>query len=252
MCGRLLKAGNLSLNVGADLFRTLGCSDLSGSKGFAILLGSKMNQIQCQLNNPITLQTTNGFLCRSEGSDVIRFGRAGGDTRTDVYTDVMMNQHFIANLHDPNSDKDAANKIYVDSVNYMTAYPSMTSNAAIVEVLTYASSSSSVVNGLYQPWQAFQNVVTDGWVAATNANQWIQMQYPASISMSGFYIVARNIAGRNITSWKVQASNDRAAFTDVVTTNNTAFNAGILNKFIFTALAYTGGFTLYHLLGRLM
>lgn len=42
--------GNLSLNVGSDLLRTLGCSDLSGSKGFAILLGSITNQIQCQLN----------------------------------------------------------------------------------------------------------------------------------------------------------------------------------------------------------
>jgi hypothetical protein len=39
--------GNLTLNVGDDLLRTLGCSDLSGSKGFAILLGSIMNQIQC-------------------------------------------------------------------------------------------------------------------------------------------------------------------------------------------------------------
>ena len=229
--------GNLSLNVGADLLRTLGCSDLSGSKGFAIILGSLMNQIQCQLNMPITLQTTDGFLCRSAGNDVIRFGKSSTDNRTDVYQDIMMNQKYIADLHDPNSPQDAATKIYVDAAKYLTAYPTMTANTTTIDGFTYVTSSSSVVNAGYQPWLSFQNVVSDGWVAATNANQWIQMQYPSPISMAGFYIVARNIAGRNITSWKVQASNDSVNFTDVVTTNTTVFNAGVLNKFSFTASA---------------
>jgi hypothetical protein len=119
----------------------------------------------------------------------------------------------------------------------MTAYPTMVANTTTVDGLTYIASSSSAVYGNYQPWKAFQNVVDDGWVAVSNANEWIQMQYPAPISMSGFYIVARNISGRNITSWKVQASNDGTTFTDVVTTNNTAFNAGVLNKFTFSASA---------------
>ena len=107
--------GDLKLNVGADLLRTLGCMDLSGSKGFSILLGSIMNQIQCQLNTPITLQTTNGFLCKSGGNDVIRFGKSSTDNRTDVYQDIVMNQHFIADLCDPASAQDAATKNYVDT-----------------------------------------------------------------------------------------------------------------------------------------
>jgi hypothetical protein len=225
--------GNLTLNVGSDLLRTLGCSDLCGSKGFEILLGSLTNQIQCQLNTPITLQITDGFLCRRAGNDVIRFGKSSTDNRTDVYQDIVMNQHYIADLHDPNNDKDAANKIYVDALSYMTPYPTMVANTTTVDGLTYIASSSSVIYAGYQPWKAFQNVVDDGWVAATNANEWVQMQYPAPISMSGFYIIARNISGRNITSWKVQASNNGTTFTDVVTTNNTAFNAGVLNKFTF-------------------
>ncbi|EDO33835.1 predicted protein [Nematostella vectensis] len=230
--------GNLSLNVGADLLRTLGCSDLSGSKGFAILLGSLMNQIQCQLNTPITLQTTDGFLCRSAGNDVIRFGLSNVDNRVGVFQDIMMNQHYIADLHDPNSAQDAATKIYVDAMGYMTAYPTMTANNTTINGLTHIASASSVTNVLYQPWQSFQNVVViDGWVAGTNANQWIQMLYPLALSMSGFNIVARNIAGRNITSWKVQASNDGIAFTDIVPTNATVFNAGVLNKFTFAASA---------------
>lgn len=229
--------GNLSLNVGTDLLRTLGCSDLSASKGFSVLLGSVMNQIQCQLNQPITLQTTDGFLCRSAGNDVIRFGKSSVDNRTDVYQDIVMNQKFIVDLHDPNNAQDAATKAYVDTL-LMTASPTMTSNTTVVDGLTYITTASSVSGGSYQPWQSFQNfVIQDGWVSATNANQWIQMQYPVSISMSGFNIVARNISGRNITSWKVQASNNGSTFIDIVTTNTTSFNAGILNKFTFAASA---------------
>ena len=55
--------------------------------------------------------------------------------------------------------------------------------------------------------------------------------------MSGFNIVARNITGRNITSWRVQASNDGTTFVDIVPTNTTAFNGGVLNKFTFAASA---------------
>jgi hypothetical protein len=48
--------------------------------------------------------------------------------------------------------------------------------------------------------------------------------------MSGFNIVARNIAGRNLTSWRAQASNDGSMFTDIVTANSTAFNAGVFKQ----------------------
>jgi hypothetical protein len=105
---------NLILSVGADTLRSLGCKDLSENKGFSIFLGSIMNQIQCQLNQPITLQTTDGFLCKQGSIDIIRFGRAVDDLRTYVYQDFVMNQKYIADLHDPSSAQDAATKSYVD------------------------------------------------------------------------------------------------------------------------------------------
>src|SRR5688572_3117846 len=56
--------GNLFLNVGVDRVRTMGCKDLRGNKQFVVLLGSTTNKMLCQLNVPITLQTTDGFLCK--------------------------------------------------------------------------------------------------------------------------------------------------------------------------------------------
>ena len=127
-----IMTGDLSLNVGTDNLRTLGCSDLRGSKGFDILLGNMFNRLQCQLDQPLRLQTADGLLCRRAGNDVIRFGFSNLDNRIGVYQDIIMNQKYIANLHDPNSEKDAANKIYVDALGYMMAYPTMTADTTTV------------------------------------------------------------------------------------------------------------------------
>ena len=103
--------------------------------------------------------------------------------------------------------------------------------------MTYTATSSSVSEVIYKPWKSFQNIViaSNCWVAATNANEWIQLQYPYPISMSGFNIIARNITGRSITNWKVQASDNGTTFIDIVNPNSTTFNAAVLNKFTFPA-----------------
>ena len=108
--------GNLSLNVGADLTRTLGCTDVRGVKVFYILLGSISNNIQCQLNQPIVLQTTDGLLCKKGTTNILRLGKSATDPRIDAFHDILMNGKYIAGLHDPRSPQDAATKNYVDNV----------------------------------------------------------------------------------------------------------------------------------------
>jgi hypothetical protein len=106
--------GDLYLDVRNDGSRTFGCDDLSGTKTFNILLGTPTEKIHCQLNKPVTVFTINGLLAKSNNTDVIRFGTTSTDPRTNVYQDLLMNQKFIANLHDPTNNQDAATKRYVD------------------------------------------------------------------------------------------------------------------------------------------
>ena len=73
--------GNLSLSLGVDNTRWLGCNDLGDSKSFHIYLGNEDNQIKCQLDRPILLQTNNGFLIRQRGQDITRFGKTSTDHR---------------------------------------------------------------------------------------------------------------------------------------------------------------------------
>ena len=103
--------GNLLLSIGTDILRTFGCSDLSGAKGFNISLGTISEQIQCQLGQPTTMITNNGFMVNNGSTHIIRFGSSPLDLRIQAYEDILMNNNFIGNLRDPNSLQDAATKI---------------------------------------------------------------------------------------------------------------------------------------------
>ena len=87
--------GNLFLSVNGDRLRTMGCKDLGGNKQFQLLLGSTTNKMQCQANNPITLQTTDGFLCKHGDQDIIRFGKSSTDRRIELYQNITMNEKYI-------------------------------------------------------------------------------------------------------------------------------------------------------------
>jgi hypothetical protein len=82
--------GNLSLSVNGDLFRTPRCRDLSGSKGLSVLLGSAANQ--CQVNQPVAIQATDRVVFRQGSTNIIRFGKAVGNLKTDAYQDIVMDQ----------------------------------------------------------------------------------------------------------------------------------------------------------------
>jgi len=227
--------GDLSISVGASLLRTLGCNDLSDSKGFAVLLGSDTNQIQCQLNTPVTLQTTNGFLCRHAGRDVMRLGIDADDPRIHAHTDIVMNQNYIGKLRDPNSAQDAATKNYVDTIAkkcYSGYIPILEANMSSLGFSAKASGASSPV---FQPYGAFNNLNAAGangsWVTP-HTTGWLRIKCPEAVNIWRIALKARSgFPGRDITAWNLTASNDNTTFVTLLTSTTALLGAATTPTF---------------------
>jgi hypothetical protein len=141
-------SGNLIMRVGNNPSLSLRCNDLRGTKQFNLLLGSTTDVIYNQGGQPITLQATDGTVLRIGNSDIAKFNSSNIIFQRDMYMDECQ----ISNLRDPNSDNDAVNKKYVDSLMKtsapnITSSPTMTGNNTTLNGLTYVALASSMARG---------------------------------------------------------------------------------------------------------
>src|SRR5688572_19142139 len=207
--------GNLFLSINGDGFRTLGCKDLRGIKQFQLLLGSTTNKMQCQLNSPITLQTTDGFLCKHGEHDIIRFGKSSTDRRTELYQNITMNEKYISDLHHPVEAQDAATKKYVD--NYLRKcligyVPNLEANNSITGFIVSASSTIG-----HEAFRAFNNLLptVDSWFKGKGLTSWIQIKCPEPVVIWRFaFKVRMECPGISLT-----ASNDGITFAPLFATS---------------------------------
>ena len=104
-------SGDIKLNVGSALVRSLGCNDHSAGKKFTLLLGSDTNMLTNYVPNsglpvPIMIKTDEGFAILIDeipiyvsGLDEILCSRP-----------IDMDQHSIKNVKNPADRLDAVNK----------------------------------------------------------------------------------------------------------------------------------------------
>ena len=217
--------GNLFLSTGSDRTRTMGCKDLRGPKQFQLLLGNTANKILCRLNDPITLQTTDGFLCKQGENDIIRFGKSSTDPRIELYQNITMNEKNIANLHDPAEAQDAATKNYVDKylrkcrVGYI---PNLEGNNSVTGFIASASSN----NEGHEAYRAFNNLTPEAsWAVffeedtrfsdrdpRATRTEWLQIKCPEPVIIWRFALYPAS----NATVWNLSASNDGLSFTPLL------------------------------------
>jgi len=208
--GDTMTGNLLLLSPSPERTRTMGCKDLRGNKQFVLLLGSTLNKIQCQPNVPITLQTTDGFLCKQGDNDLIRFGKSATDRRTELYENIVMSQKYIVDLHDPSEAQDAATKNYVDKsfkkcrVGYI---PNLEANASMTGFNAQASSSSEE----HEAYRAFNNLEpANSWFSAdSDTSPWLQIVCPEPVIIWRLALTFR----MDQRGWNLTGSNDGTTFT---------------------------------------
>src|SRR5678815_3231713 len=223
--------GNLLLSASTertDRTRTMGCKDVLGKKQFVLLLGSTTNKIQCQENLPITLQTTDGFLCKHGEVDVIRLGKSSTDSRIELYQNITMNEKYIVNLHDPAEAQDAATKNYVDKCWKKCRVGYIPNLEGANSVTGFVASASSNNEG-HEAFRAFNNLTPEtSWAVFFDENVrnydrdprkstitntgWLQIKCPEPVIIWRFALYPASSA----TGWNLSASNDGSSFTPLL------------------------------------
>ena len=114
-------SGDIKLNVGSDLVRSLGCNDLSAGKKFILLLGSDKKMLSYSVPNsglPVPVKITDaGFSILIDELPICVFGR----DEILCSRPIDMDQHSIKNVKNPTDRLDAVNKAYADHIKYKTA-----------------------------------------------------------------------------------------------------------------------------------
>ena len=115
-------SGDIKLNVGSDLVRSLGCNDLGAGKKFTLLLETDINLLTYFVPNsglpvPMKMKTYVGFAILIDEIPICVFGL------DEIFCSqpIDMDQHSIKNLKNPIDRLDAVHKAYADRIRYKTA-----------------------------------------------------------------------------------------------------------------------------------
>ena len=112
-------SGDIKLNVGSDLVRSLGCYDLSAGKKFTLLLVTDTNMLTYSVPNsglpvPIKIKTDVGFAILIDELPICVFGR----NQILCSRPIDMDQHSIKNVKNLADRLDKVNKAYAHRIKH--------------------------------------------------------------------------------------------------------------------------------------
>ena len=114
--------GDIKLNVGSDLARSLECNDVTAGKKFTHLLGSETNILSYSVPNsgllvPVKIKTDEGFAILINQLPICDFCQNVISCSQPIYMDL----HFIKNVKSSVNKLDVVNKAYFDRIKDKTA-----------------------------------------------------------------------------------------------------------------------------------
>ena len=153
----------------------------------------------------------------------------------------------IINVGLPKTETDAVSKKYVDLFNFHSnndiLNPKMTANTSTVNGYKYIASAFNSWDA-EQPFMAFDQDFTTAWAGNDETlPNWIQIQYPFPVVITGVTISGsqNTLANRTVNGWTLQGSNDGTNFTIFYTGtgNIPGLNAGLVTYNFDNSVAYT-------------
>ena len=158
-------SGDLKLNDGSDLVRSLECNDLSEGKKFTLLLGTDTNTLTYSVPNsglpvPIKIITDVGFailiddlpICVFELDEIL------------CSRPIDMDQHSIRNVKNPADRLDVVNKDYADGIKYKTTTGIMPHIAIRDHILLTFPAAKAFASGKIKLCEIWVERLADEWI----------------------------------------------------------------------------------------
>src|SRR5271155_4562366 len=152
--------GDLYLSCENNNERSFGIKDITDGKSVSCFLGDYANQIHYNYGHPMKFAAIHGYKFTSSCGNVCKLG--GSDsTNSHFYNDIIMNDKFISDLHNPKLPQDAATKNYVDTryvKNNVGYVPDLFTNSGTNSGFTVTTSSERNVDtrayNVFNSWGA--------------------------------------------------------------------------------------------------
>ena len=158
-------SGDIKLNVGFDLLRSLGCNDLTTGKKFALLLGTDRNTISHSLPDSqlkVAVPVKKKLILINQqpicdfGLDAILYSQP-----------LDMDLHLIKNVKSPANKFDAVNKAYVDRIKYKTATGIIPTNIMTDHTFFTFPAVKAFASGKIILCEMWVERLTDEWIATS-------------------------------------------------------------------------------------
>jgi hypothetical protein len=195
--------GDFNILLNGDEMRTFGVSDLSTAQSFSFLLGDVDNQIRHNFGFPIKLAASRGTKFTCPAGKICQLGTETNASAM-FFNDIIMNDNFLKQLHAPRDDRDAANKLYVDTRCFKNScgyIPNLITNDR--NKVGFIVSASSEL-GLNLACNVFS--IIGEWISEVKTSFWIKIRCPEPVRIHK--ISLRGVSTGTIRNWILQASND--------------------------------------------
>ena len=162
-------SGDIKVNVGSDLVRSLACNDFSTGKKFTLLLGLDTNMLSNSFPNSglpvrVKIKTDGRFAILINQLPICDFSQ-------DVISCsqlIDMNLHLIRNVKSPVNKLDAVNKAYADRIKYKTTTGIFPNIAMTDHILFTFPAAKAFASGKIIICEMWVERLADEWTATSS------------------------------------------------------------------------------------